>query len=59
MDAGGLQRPAPWRLTLIRDLLDRLPDTHVPAPDIDLPPLPGKPWGEHYGKLKPLKPFKV
>ena len=47
------------RLTLIRDLLDRLPDTHVPAPDIDLPPLPGKPKRERYGKLKPLEPFEA
>ncbi|TWT20050.1 polyphosphate kinase 2 [Luteimonas marina] len=45
------------RLTLIRDLLDRLPDTHVPPPDIDLPPLPGKPLKERYGALKPLKPY--
>ena len=47
------------RLTLVRDLLDRLPDTHVAPPDIDLPPLPGKPSKERYGVLQPLKPFKA
>ena len=63
-------RYAPWtlvdfndqrrgRLTLVRDLLDRLPDTHVPPPDLELPPLPGKPAKERYGALKPLKPFKA
>ena len=31
------------RLTLIRDLLDRLPDTSVPEKKISLPPLAGKP----------------
>ena len=47
------------RLTLLRDLLDRLPDTHVPPPDLDLPPLPGKPSKERYGVLPPLKPFRA
>ena len=31
------------RLTLIRDLLDRLPDTRVPETKLDFPPLAGKP----------------
>lgn len=47
------------RLTLIRDLLDRLPDTHVDAPIVDLPPLAGKPAEERYSVVKPLAPFKV
>ena len=58
-------RHAPWRLvdfndqrrgrlTLIRDLLDQLPATDVPEPVFDLPPLPGKPARERFGKLKPL-----
>ncbi len=46
------------RLTLIRDLLDRLPDTRVPPPQIDLPPLPGEPLPERYGVLAPLPPFQ-
>ena len=45
------------RLTLVRDLLDRLPDTRVDVPTIDLPPLDGKPHPEHYGPIKPLPPF--
>lgn len=46
------------RLTLIRDLLDRLPDTRIDAPDIVLPALPGKPAKERYGALKPIPGFK-
>ncbi|MDH5833178.1 polyphosphate kinase 2 [Luteimonas kalidii] len=63
-------RHAPWtlvdfndqkrgRLTLIRDLLDRLPDTHVPPPDLDLPPLAGRPRRERYGVLHPLPAFRA
>jgi polyphosphate kinase 2 len=47
------------RLTLIRDLLDRLPDTKLPIPVVDWPPLPDKPSEESYGVLKPIKPVKV
>ena len=47
------------RLTLLRDLLDRLPDTHVDAPNIVLPPLAGKPAKERYGAVKPIASFKV
>ena len=46
------------RLTLIRDLLDRLPDTHVDEPPPQLPPLNTKPKKERYGVVKPIKPFK-
>ena len=45
------------RLTLIRDLLDRLPDTRVPEAKVDFPPLPGKPLKERYGALKPIGNF--
>ena len=45
------------RLTLIRDLLDRLPDTSVPKARITLPPLDGKPQKERYGVLKPIPAF--
>ncbi len=60
-------RHAPWtlvdfndqrrgRLTLIRHLLDRLPDTTVPDEKIEFPPLPGKPLKETFrGRLKPIK----
>ena len=45
------------RLTLIRDLLGRLPDTKVPPTRIELPPLDGKPLKERYGVLKPIAPY--
>jgi polyphosphate kinase 2 len=58
-------RNAPWtlvdfddqkrgRLTLIRHLLDRLPDVHVPRLAPEFPPLEGKPKKERFGKLKPI-----
>ncbi len=47
------------RLTLVRDLLDRLPDTHVDAPVVDLSALAGKPAKERYSVVKPITPFKV
>jgi len=63
-------RHAPWtlldfndqkrgRLALVRDLLDRLPDTAVEMPAIELPKLKGKPAKERYGVLKPIPPFKA
>ena len=45
------------RLTVIRDLLDRLPDTSVPEAKLALPPLAGKPQKERYGVLKPIPAF--
>ena len=45
------------RLTLIRDLLDRLPETRVPPPAIDFPPLGREPRSESYGVLEPIAPF--
>jgi polyphosphate kinase 2 len=47
------------RLTLIRDLLDRLPDTRVPGEKFDLPPLKHAPLEEHYKKLKPIPSFHL
>lgn len=63
-------RHAPWtlvdfndqklgRLTLIRDLLDRLPDTRCDAPELDLPPLPDKPEKENFGVLEPIRAFQA
>ena len=46
------------RLTLIRDLLDRLPDTWIEPTAIELPPLGAEPAKENYSKLKPIKSFK-
>ena len=62
-------RHAPWRLvdfndqkrgrlTLIRDLLDRIPDTTIKDPPVELPPLEKPPSDECYGALKPLAPFE-
>ena len=46
------------RLTLIRDLLDRLPDTHVPEEAIDWPELGHAPLSEDFDQLKPIAPFE-
>jgi polyphosphate kinase len=45
------------RLTLIRDLLDRLPDTHVEPDAFELPPLGHEPFAETFGVLEPIKPY--
>ena len=47
------------RLTLLRDLLDRVPDTELPLKDIPWPHLPGKPGKEKYGVLKPIPNFDM
>ena len=45
------------RLTLIRDLLDRLPNTHAPDTTLEFAPLAGKPAKERYGVLQPIPMF--
>jgi polyphosphate kinase 2 len=45
------------RLTLIRDLLDRLPDAKVPDDEIEWPTLGHEPIAEQFGLLKPIPPF--
>jgi polyphosphate kinase 2 len=47
------------RLTLLRDLLDRVPDTELPLADIAWPPLGRKPAKEHYGVLQPIASYPV
>jgi polyphosphate kinase 2 len=47
------------RLTLIRDLLDRLPDTHVAHEHLDWPELGHDPLDEGFGLLKPIAPFPL
>ena len=42
------------RLTLVRDFLDRIPDTDLPHKDIAWPPLDGEPMTERYGMLQPI-----
>jgi polyphosphate kinase 2 len=62
------KKHAPWtvvdfndqrigRLTLVRDLLDRLPDTKVEPQAIRMPKLNHAPYGEKFGVLKPIAPF--
>jgi polyphosphate kinase len=46
------------RLTLIRDLLDRVPDTRIDDPPVELPPLERKPRKERYGVLGPLPSYE-
>ncbi len=45
------------RLTLISDLLARLPDTNIEPPAMDFPPLGHEPLEESFSVLQPLKPF--
>lgn len=47
------------RLTLIRDLLDRLPDTRVEPEPLDFPPLGHEPLEEQFGVLQPIAPFPL
>ena len=62
-------KAAPWtladfndqrrgRLTLLSDLLGRLPDTTVPDEPFAFPPLGREPSVEQYGALKPIAPFQ-
>ena len=45
------------RLTLIRNLLDRLPDTHCQEAVADWPPLDHEPLDEKFSVLKPIEMF--
>ena len=45
------------RLTLVRDLLDRLPDTECEPAKIDFAPLEGLPLEETYGVLQPIETY--
>ena len=47
------------RLTLVRDLLDRLPDTNVPPEDIELPELGHEPHAERYTVLQPIADYPL
>ena len=46
------------RLTLIRNLLDRLPDTFVPHEELDFPELGRAPKRESYSVVKPIAPYQ-
>ena len=45
------------RLTLIQDLLHRLPDTQVPDAVLDFPQLKGKPLKERFSVIEPIDSF--
>ena len=47
------------RLTLLRDLLDRVPDSELPLDDIPWPPLAHRASMERYGVLKPIADYPV
>ena len=47
------------RLTLVRDLLDRLPDTHIEPPPLEFPELDHAPFKESYGVLKPIEDYEI
>lgn len=47
------------RLTLIRDLLDRVPEKTVKEEMVDLPPLAGAPSVERYGVLRPIEDYPI
>lgn len=47
------------RLTLIRDLLDRLPDTHVNPPPIDFADLDHAPLAESYDVIQPIEDYPI
>ncbi len=45
------------RLTLLRDLLDRVPDTELPLDEIAWPPLPHEPSKERFTVLEPIPSY--
>jgi polyphosphate kinase 2 len=47
------------RLTLLRDFLDRVPDTNLPLPEVDWPALKGPPSKEEYSVIKPIPSYKL
>ena len=47
------------RLTLIRDLLDRLPDTRIDEPKLTLPPLDDKPKKDTFSVLAPIPSYPI
>ena len=47
------------RLTLVRDLLDRLPDTECDPAELEFPGLDHEPLVETYGVLKPIADYPI
>ena len=50
---------AQGRLTLLRDLLDRIPDTDLALGEIPWPPLGHDPLKERYGVIEPIPQFPI
>ena len=46
------------RLTLIRDLLDRMPDNYVAPEELDFEPLGHEPLRETYSVIDPIPTYK-
>lgn len=59
MDSADFNDQKRGRLTLIRDLLDRVPDAKVVDEPVELPPLKGKLARERYRVLKPIPDFPI
>jgi polyphosphate kinase 2 (PPK2 family) len=47
------------RLTLVRHLLDHLPDTHVPPEEIEFPELGREPKAESYSVISPIEGYPI
>ena len=47
------------RLTLLRDFLDRMPDTELPLAEVPWPDLAHEPLKERYGAIQPIPKFPV
>lgn len=47
------------RLTLVRDLLDRLPDTQIDPPPLEFPELGHDPIDESYSVIKPIEDYPI
>ena len=47
------------RLTVLRDLLDRVPDTELPLADIPWPALAHEPLKERFGVLQPIPQYRL
>ena len=47
------------RLTLVRDLLDRMPDTRVEPEALEFPPLGHAPLEETFSVVQPLPPYPI
>lgn len=43
----------------MRDLLDRLPDTHVEPEALEFPPLGHAPLEESFSVVRPLPPYPI